>query len=342
MDRLLTKSSCCKTNTTQRAIKRFKCAPGESIDFDTFVSFREIQVLKEIPIHANVIRIYDAILWTDGTCYLAFEYADQGSVKEYLDRIRPLASANKPLVPDAQIKSILRDALQGTEHIHRHGFFHRDIKPDNLLLCQNVCKIADFSLARPVATMARVAVGENNPPQLTTYIASRWYRAPELLLQSPVYGTPVDIYALGCVAAEMYDPFGRALFPCDSEPAQLACVFATLGTPTLESWPEGVRLMQQLGIEYPPMENCQSLALRLPPFLTETTRNFLSCLLALRPEHRLSASQALQHFYLQSGQPGVVTVSLVSSQSASSSSAAAAVPAAKTRKVIRNPYAKKT
>ena len=97
--------------------------------------------------------------------------------------------------------------------MHKHGFFHRDLKPENLLSdSKGLLKIIDFGLAREIRSR----------PPYTDYVATRWYRvfiitkkknskkAPEILLKQPNYNSPVDIFALGCIMAELY--LNRPLF----------------------------------------------------------------------------------------------------------------------------------
>ena len=80
--------------------------------------------------------------------------------------------------------------------MHKHGFFHRDLKPENLLLTDDyVVKICDFGLAREIRSR----------PPFTDYVATRWYRAPEIILKSTNYNSPVDIYSLGCIMAELFN-----------------------------------------------------------------------------------------------------------------------------------------
>jgi serine/threonine protein kinase len=79
--------------------------------------------------------------------------------------------------------------------MHKHGFFHRDLKPENLLInTNNIIKLIDFGLAREIRSR----------PPYTDYVSTRWYRAPEILLRSTNYNSPVDIFALGCIMAELY------------------------------------------------------------------------------------------------------------------------------------------
>lgn len=128
--------------------------------------------------------------------------------------------------------------------MHRHGFFHRDLKPENLLCCgPELIKIADFGLAREIRSR----------PPYTDYVSTRWYRAPEVnnnfkkkclffpsnvtiplfrrkvLLHSTRYGSSIDIWAMGCILAELYT--FRPLFPGSSEVDQLFKVCSVLGTP---------------------------------------------------------------------------------------------------------------
>lgn len=123
--------------------------------------------------------------------------------------------------------------------MHKNGYTHRDIKPENFLINDattnidspgggqdssivgKIIKLADFGLAKDLS---------ETPGNLTEYVSTRWYRAPELLLHSSSYGTTVDLFALGCIMGELY--LGRPLFPGNSESDQLYKVFSILGTPS--------------------------------------------------------------------------------------------------------------
>ena len=90
--------------------------------------------------------------------------------------------------------------------MHRHGYFHRDLKPENILIDDNgIIKIIDFGLARQIRAR----------PPFTDYLSTRWYRAPEMILRSKTYNSPVDIFAYGCILAELY--LMKPLFQGSSE-----------------------------------------------------------------------------------------------------------------------------
>ena len=84
--------------------------------------------------------------------------------------------------------------MVGLSHMHKNGFFHRDLKPENLMYQDGILKIIDFGLAKEIRSR----------PPFTDYVATRWYRAPEILLKSTQYSSPCDIYAVGCILAELY------------------------------------------------------------------------------------------------------------------------------------------
>lgn len=110
--------------------------------------------------------------------------------------------------------------LQGLAFMHRHGFFHRDLKPENLLCSgPDLVKIADFGLVREIRSR----------PPYTDYVSTRWYRAPEVLLHSTSYSSPIDLWAVGCIASEIYT--FRPLFPGTTETDELFKICAIMGTP---------------------------------------------------------------------------------------------------------------
>lgn len=116
-------------------------------------------------------------------------------------------------------------SLTGLSYMHKHGFFHRDLKPENMLIQNHndtsyTLKIGDLGLAREIRSR----------PPYTEYVATRWYRAPEILLHSTNYNSPVDIFAMGAIMAELY--INSPLFTGVSEIDQLNKICQVLGTPS--------------------------------------------------------------------------------------------------------------
>ena len=123
--------------------------------------------------------------------------------------------------------------------MHKKNYFHRDLKPENLLCYHQTITISDFGLAKEC----------NSKPPFTDYVSTRWYRAPEILLRSPDYNAPIDIFALGAIMSELYTM--RPLFPGQSEHDQMRCVCKVLGTPSRITWQQGFKLAGQLNYRFP-------------------------------------------------------------------------------------------
>lgn len=180
------------------------------------------------------------------------------------------------------VASIFHQIVAGLDHIHTSGYFHRDLKPENILVTTTglfdytsvsplappdapkerdvVCiiKLTDFGLAREIASR----------PPYTEYVSMRWYRAPEVLLLSTNYSTPVDMWALGTIMAELVNL--KPLFPSSDQIDHAARICEILGDPSYAygvdaqerpigggPWPEGIRLARAVGFRFP--EVCGSV-----------------------------------------------------------------------------------
>jgi cyclin-dependent kinase len=242
-------------------------------------AIREISLLKQLQ-HPNIVRLYD-VVHTEKKLTLVFEFLDQ-DLKKYLD-----ACGDNGLEAYT-IKSFLFQLLQGVAYCHQHRVLHRDLKPQNLLInMEGELKLADFGLARAFGIPVR---------SYTHEVVTLWYRAPDVLLGSKKYSTPVDIWSVGCIFAEMAN--GRPLFPGSSEKDQLQRIFKVLGTPNKLTWPGLAELPDSKAVETMPGYQPQPLK-KVVPRLDAAGIDLLSRMLQYDPNKRISAEQAMQHPYFK-------------------------------------------
>ena len=171
----------------------------------------------------------------NGKLSLVFEYMET-------DLYELMKKRSPSRLSEDEIKDITYQILLGLFHMHKYGFFHRDMKPENLLLTGKKVKIADFGLAREIRSI----------PPFTEYVSTRYYRAPECILRSQNYNSPVDIWAVGCIMAEMY-MHPMPLFYGASEKEVFIKICTTLGSPNKSNWHEGVNQASKIGMKYPQM-----------------------------------------------------------------------------------------
>jgi len=242
-------------------------------------AIREISLLKQLQ-HPNIVRLYDVIL-TDQKLTLVFEFLDQ-DLKKYLD------SHGDRGLDAPTTKSFLWQLLQGICHCHENRVLHRDLKPQNLLInSDGELKLADFGLARSFGIPVR---------SYTHEVVTLWYRSPEVLLGSRHYSTPIDLWSVGCIFAEISS--GRPLFPGKNDKDQLLKIFQILGTPTEKEWPGMVDLP-----EYRPnytVYKGQNLAKLIP--LKQSGQDLLQAFLHYDPAKRISAVKAIEHPYFKTNQ----------------------------------------
>ena len=235
-------------------------------------AIREISLLKELSRHRNVVMLND-VVHCNQRLYLVFEFLEQ-DLKKHLDSVSSLS----PML----VKSYLYQLLRGIEFCHAHRVLHRDLKPQNLLIDKKGdLKLADFGLARAIGIPVRTYTHE---------VVTLWYRAPEILLGAKQYSTPVDMWSVGCIFAELVTK--RALFPGDSEIDELYRIFRTLGTPTEAVWP-GVSELPEYNNTFPSWRP-QSLK-KVVPQLDAQGLDLLQSMLIYRPASRISARAALRH-----------------------------------------------
>lgn len=205
--------------------------------------------------------------------------------------LHQIIHSRQPLTPE-HTRYFLYQLLRGLKYIHSANVIHRDLKPSNLLVNENCeLKIGDFGMARGLSA----AHAEESRSFMTEYVATRWYRAPELMLSLHHYSAAIDLWSVGCIFAEM---LGRKqLFPGKNYVHQLQLILYVLGTP-----PEN--LVGSIGAERV-RSYVKSLPVRVPvpfsklyPEAGVDALDLLSCMLSFDPRDRISVCQALEHPYL--------------------------------------------
>lgn len=228
------------------------------------------QSLRAIPFHPNIIPLYDFFLLpASKELYFVFE-SMEGNLYHLIKARKGRALAG------GLVCSIFHQIVAGLHHIHASGYFHRDMKPENVLVTTTglfdytsvspiaapncpkekdvvaIIKLADFGLARET----------KSKPPYTEYVSTRWYRAPEVLLLSRDYSNPVDMWALGTIMAELVNL--RPLFPGSGQIDQVARICEILGDPSDEygldshghplgggKWSKGIKMAKAVGFAFP-------------------------------------------------------------------------------------------
>lgn len=239
-------------------------------------ALREIKALQEIE-NQFVVQLID--VFPDGAGFvLVFEYM-------LSDLSEVLRNSDCPLT-EAQIKSYMRMLLKGVAYCHENSIVHRDLKPANLLISSTGhLKIADFGLARVFSA--------EQDRHYSHQVATRWYRAPELLYGARKYDEGVDLWAVGCIFGELLN--NSPLFPGENDIEQLCCVLRVLGTPDETSWPGMTELPDYNKITFPEMPPIPLE--KVVPDATSEALELLKRFLVYPSKLRIAATEALLHPY---------------------------------------------
>lgn len=238
-------------------------------------TYRELKLLKHMR-HENVIGLLDVFYPANDSNQIYLVTHLMGADLNNIIRTQRLS--------DNHVQFLVYQILRGLKYIHSAGVIHRDLKPSNIAVNEDCeLKILDFGLARPTET------------EMTGYVATRWYRAPEIMLNWMHYNQTVDIWSVGCIMAELLT--GRTLFPGTDHIHQLNLVMEILGTPSEE-------FMAKIT-----SESARSYIRSLPAMRRKDLRqvitganpqaiSLLEQMLEIDSDVRITAEKALAHPYL--------------------------------------------
>ena len=273
-----------------RAVKEFKInADDPDVEEVRRTSAREVSVLRALN-HPNVVRHLGDFEWKE-KLYVVMEYVPR-TLLELLDDVDGAG------LPKEDVRSYVRQLCVAVAFVHASGYVYRDIKPENMLITEDkTLKLCDFGFARRVeGTKGEV---------LTDYVATRWYRAPELLLGQPYaaadgavtrtgYGKPVDMWAIGCLMGELTD--GEPLFPGDSDVDQLRLLQACLGRLTPGQMMAFSVNPHNAGVSFEGLpDEPEGLARRYEGKMNEVELDFMGRLLEMNPKARMTGEECCRH-----------------------------------------------
>ncbi|KAA1472372.1 Pkinase-domain-containing protein [Dentipellis sp. KUC8613] len=251
-------------------------------------TLREIKLLRHFH-HENIVSILD-ILQPPSIAEFKEVYLVQELMETDLHRV-----IRTQTLSDDHCQYFIYQTFRALKALHSADVLHRDLKPSNLLLNANCdLKLCDFGLARSARPPPNIDDGSNF---LTEYVATRWYRAPEVMLTFKEYTRAIDIWSVGCVLAEMLS--GKPLFPGRDYHHQLSLILDILGTPSLDDF---YAITSQRSREY-----LRALPFRkkkpfeqLFPDANPLAIDLMEKCLTFSPKKRIDVSEALKHPYLES------------------------------------------
>jgi len=268
---------------TREVVALKKCFDAFQNATDAQRTFREIMFLQELNGHENIVRLLNVLKAdNDEDIYLVCDYMESD--------LHAVIRAN--ILEDIHKQYVIYQLLKSLKYMHSAQMLHRDIKPSNILLNADChVKVCDFGLARSLVQHQDNAQN----PVLTDYVATRWYRAPEILLGSTSYTKGVDIWSVGCILGELLS--GKPTFPGTSTMNQLDRIMEVTGRPTAEDVeamksPFAGTMLECLPVNMPRLLN------EMFPAAAVEALDFTRLCLQFSPAKRMSAKDALRHPYV--------------------------------------------
>ncbi|XP_049823372.1 cyclin-dependent kinase 11B isoform X2 [Aethina tumida] len=245
-------------------------------------SLREINTLLKSQ-HPNIVTVREIVVGSNmDKIFIVMDYVEH-DLKSLMETMR----LKKQSFQIAEVKCLLRQLLIAISHLHDNWILHRDLKTSNLLLShKGILKVGDFGLAREYGSPLKA---------YTPVVVTLWYRAPELLLCTKEYSTPIDMWSVGCIFAELL--LMNTLFPGKSEADQLNRVFKDLGTPSEKIWPgfNNLPAVKKIKLKEYPTSDLKAKFTGL----SDTGLDLLTKFLTYDPAQRIAADESLNHGYFK-------------------------------------------
>lgn len=274
-------SAIDKVANKKVAIKKIHRAFDDLVDAKRIL--REIKLLRHFK-HENIIGLRDLIGPTEEA-----PFEDIYIVLDFMETDLHKIIYSKNELTDEHIQYFTYQILKALKFIHSAHVIHRDLKPSNLLLNGNCdLKICDFGLAR--------GVKEEVDYELTEYVVTRWYRAPEVMCSCQEYDHKIDVWSTGCILAELHGR--KPLFPGDDYIKQMNLIFDVLGTPQsadMDFITNDKALEYIKGLKKKPKVPFNKIYRDANPVALD----LLDRMLTFNPHKRISVDEALRHPYLK-------------------------------------------
>ncbi|EPQ52016.1 Pkinase-domain-containing protein, partial [Gloeophyllum trabeum ATCC 11539] len=271
---------------TQRKVAIKRITPFDHSMF-ALRTLREIKLLRHFH-HENIISILDILRPTS-----LDDFKEVYLVQELMETDLHRVIRTQELSDD-HCQYFIYQTLRALKALHSADVLHRDLKPSNLLLNANCdLKLCDFGLARSARPPPNV---DDTSTFMTEYVATRWYRAPEVMLTFKEYTRAIDIWSVGCVLAEMLS--GKPLFPGRDYHHQLSLILDILGTPSLDDFYAITSPRSREYIRALPFRKKKPFS-TLFPNANPLAIDFLEQCLTFSPKRRIQVEEALKHPYLE-------------------------------------------